>query len=133
MVSLPGQIGCAKSPLRERLTSKEAIEPVGCGVDAIDLCVGGAHRDLSKDRASSALEAAIEVRSYSVVWLATPCSSFSVLHLDGRRARIRWRECPAGLSCLNDSDHQKACLSRHNCLVLVSAQLALVAARGGDV
>ncbi|KAL3902666.1 MAG: hypothetical protein SGPRY_011973 [Prymnesium sp.] len=49
------------------------------GRRAIDLCVGGdSHHDLSKQEVSEALEREIKRRYYEIVWLATPCSSFSL-------------------------------------------------------
>ncbi|KAL3910429.1 MAG: hypothetical protein SGPRY_009059, partial [Prymnesium sp.] len=40
--------------------------------------------------------------AYQVVWLATPCSSFSVLHLDGSMPRLRSRASPEGLPGLTE-------------------------------
>lgn len=56
------------------------------------------------------------------MWLITPCSSFSVLHLDGKVPHLRSRAHPEGL--LGLGERQLAYLSIHNKVAEVTVALA---------
>lgn len=60
---------------------QHAAEMFGAVADTVDLLEGGRHHDITVPRVFEGLLRRVESRAYQVVWLAPPCSSFSVLHL----------------------------------------------------
>ena len=75
----------------------EAWRALGYRADDVDVLIGGRLHDVSRTEVQCAILAAIRAGCYEVVWIGTPCSSFSVLHLERGRPRLRSRQEPEGV------------------------------------
>ena len=103
----------------------DAAESLSVWVDQIDLLHGGSDDDMAVAEARERVLASVRARKYSIVWIGTPCSSFSLWWLDASMRQLRSRERPAGLPSL--PRRERAYLRKHNALVEFSAQVALAA------
>ena len=89
----------------------------GLGVTAIDTKLGGARHDVLRSEVGDALLRRVRRREFDVVFVATPCASYSVAH----RPQLRTRRQPSGLS--NAPPEWRAYLTKHNELARWSAEL----------
>ena len=103
----------------------DAAESLSMRVDQIDLLHGGSDDDMAVAEARERVLASVRAGKYSIVWIGTPCSSFSLWWLDASMRQLRSRERPAGLPSL--PRRERAYLRKHNALVEFSAQVALAA------
>ena len=69
------------------------LEKLGWRVIMIDIKIGGAAHDVTRPGVAAALLEAIRLGTYDVVFLATPCESFSVAH----RPALRTKREPWGV------------------------------------
>ena len=97
----------------------------GVRVDVVDTKVGGAAHDVLRQDVGRRLVARTRRGEYDVVFIATPCESFSVAH----RPQLRSRKQPDGLQ--NAPPEWAAYLRKHNALAAWSAQLAAAADEAG--
>ena len=97
----------------------------GVRVDIVDTKVGGAAHDVLRQDVGGRLVARTRRGEYDVVFIATPCESFSVAH----RPQLRSRKQPDGLQ--NAPPEWAAYLRKHNALAAWSAQLAAAADEAG--
>ena len=97
----------------------------GFHVTVLDTKDGGAHHDVLRDGVGADLEARILHGDFDVVFLATPCASYSVSH----RPRLRQRKRPNGIE--NVPAEWRAYLHKHNLLGELSARLIIAAHRAG--
>lgn len=104
---------------------RHAAEEFGVAADAVDVAGGGRLHDVLRDTVFDALLEAVMRQSYTVVWLAPPCSSFSVLHIGRGRAAFRTRTDPEGVPGLGEEE--AAYVSKHNELAKRAAALAMAA------
>ena len=107
----------------------EAWRALGYQADDVDVLLGGPRHDLQREEVRSAILAAIRARCYEVVWISTPCSSFSVLHLEGGKPRLRSRQEPEGVGEVPRK--WRRYVRKHNGFVRFSAEAALATWRAG--
>ena len=75
----------------------EALRMAGWEVDEVDVQIDAEKHDLQRsDETREAVIAAVRAGCHRLVWLGTPCSSFSVLHLGEGRPRLRSTKEPEG-------------------------------------
>lgn len=74
---------------------------------------------------SAPLLKAVEARLFDIVWLGTPCASFSVLKTDGAQPQLRTRSEPAGVHPMPAD--WAAYVAKHNALVGLSVAFARMA------
>ena len=98
-------------------------------VDQVDLLHGGADDDMAVADARDRVLASVRAGKYAIVWIGTPCSSFSLWWLDASMRQLRSRERPEGLTSL--PGRERAYLRKHNALVEFSAKVALAAFQAG--
>ena len=80
---------------RPRLGSlSDAAEHLRMTVDQFDLMHGGSQNDMAKLESQQAILDAVRAGKYSIVWIGTPCSSFSLWWLDASMKQLRSREQP---------------------------------------
>ena len=97
----------------------------GVRVDVVDTKVGGDAHDVLRQDVGGRLIARTRRGEYDVVFIATPCESFSVAH----RPQLRSRQQPDGLR--NAPPEWAAYLHKHNALAAWSARLAAAADEAG--
>ena len=68
-----------------------AAEEFGVGVTVVDILGGGSAHDVMLPEVFDRLLGEVAGGVFTVVWLAPPCSSFSVLHIGRARGRLRTR------------------------------------------
>ena len=107
----------------------DAAASLHAEVDQLDLLRGGVDNDMSSLPAQQAVLAAVRAGTYAVVWIGTPCSSFSLWWLDASMRQLRSRERPGGV--LGLPARERAYLRKHNALVDFSAELAMAAFMAG--
>ena len=100
----------------------DAFEALGCHVDAVDVLVGGATHDVLDPRTQQLLLDAARAGTYDLVWIGTPCSSFSVLWIDGHTVLPRARSQPEGVHPL--PPRLAGYIKKHNAMADFSAALA---------
>lgn len=98
-------------------------------VTTIDVAVGGAGEDLRDPAVATDILSRVAAGEFPLVWIATPCKSFSVLWLDNNKPKLRsrshpheWRQAPL---------RWQAYLRKHNDLASLSAKLAQTAYQAG--
>lgn len=98
-------------------------------VTTFDVAVGGVDQDLRNPVVATDILSRAAAGEFSLVWIATPCKSFSVLWLGNNKPKLRtrrypheWRQAPL---------RWQAYLRKHNDLASLSAELALTAYRAG--
>ncbi|KAL1520938.1 hypothetical protein AB1Y20_022498 [Prymnesium parvum] len=101
-----------------------ALEQAGWRVDAVDTMLGGESHDLSCAEVQEAVLQAVERQQYKLVWLGTPCASFSVLRTQPLRPTLRDRLHPSGRPGLPPAWQQY--VTHHNNLANFSAAIALL-------
>jgi hypothetical protein len=75
---------------RPRLGSlAHAAEQLRVTVDQIDLMHGGSECNMAVPESQEAILAAVRSGTYSIVWIGTPCSSFSLWWLDKSMRLLR--------------------------------------------
>ena len=115
---------------RPRLGSlAHAAEQLRVTVDQIDLMHGGSECNMAVPESREAILAAVRSGTYSIVWIGTPCSSFSLWWLDKSMWQLRSRQRPAGVAGL--PPREQGYLRKHNALVEFSAEVALAAFEAG--
>jgi len=115
---------------RPRLGSlAHAAEQLRVTVDQIDLMHGGSECNMAVPESQEAILAAVRSGTYSIVWIGTPCSSFSLWWLDKSMRQLRSRQRPAGVAGL--PPRERGYLRKHNALVEFSAKVALAAFEAG--
>ena len=115
---------------RPRLGSlAHAAEQLRVIVDQVDLMCGGLECNMALHESREAILAAVRANQYSIVWIGTPCSSFSLWWLDKSMRQLRSRERPMGVDGL--PQRERAYLRKHNALVEFSAKVALAAYEAG--
>ena len=97
----------------------------GMRVEAIDIKAGGAHHDVRRGGLAADLEARVQRGDFDVVFLATPCSSYSVAH----RPQLRSRRSPLGTGIA--PPHWRRYIDKHNELADITARLIDAAAAAG--
>lgn len=107
----------------------EAWRALGYQADDVDVLVGGQTHDVRKPAVQSAILTAVRAGCYEVVWIGTPCSSFSVLHLEKGRPRLRSRQEPDGVREM--PPRWKRYVGKHNEFVRFSAEVARAAWAAG--
>ena len=107
----------------------DAAESMCMQVDQVDLLHGGADDDMAVADARDRVLASVRAGKYAIVWIGTPCSSFSLWWLDASMRQLRSRERPEGLTSL--PGRERAYLRKHNALVEFSAKVALAAFQAG--
>ena len=106
---------------RPRLGSlAHAAEQLRVIVDQVDPMCGGLECDMALHESREAILAAVRANQYSIVWIGTPCSSFSLWWLDKSMRQLRSRERPMGVDGL--PQRERAYLRKHNALVAFSAK-----------
>ncbi|KAL3895429.1 MAG: hypothetical protein SGPRY_013516 [Prymnesium sp.] len=108
----------------------QAARAFGVRARTVDVLDGGQEHDVLRESVFDALREDVRRGLYDVVWLAPPCSSFSVLHLRKTTKPSRSREDPegvAGLSC-----GRLARVLEHNVLAARAAALAHTAYEAGS-
>ena len=118
---------------RPRLGSlAHAAEQLRVTVDQIDLMHGGSECNMAVPESQEAILAAVRSGTYSIVWIGTPCSSFSLWWLDKSMRQLRSRQRPAGVAGL--PPREQGYLRKHNALVEFSAEGGPGSIRGwGDI
>ena len=106
-----------------------AAEEFGVRATAVDILNGGSAHDVTVPEVFERLVLDVRRGLFTVLWLAPPCSSFSVLHLGRARGRLRTREAPEGGRELVGPDLEY--VRRHNELAERSATLARAAYEAG--
>lgn len=106
-----------------------AFQELGCNVEEIDVKRGGHLHDVRRQELRDMLVRGVRRKAYDVVWIATPCSSFSVLWQDGTQGRIRSRSSPEGVQPL--PRRWRAYVRKHNEFVRLTAELAAAAHTAG--
>lgn len=102
----------------------------GWMVDEVDVEIDAEKHYLRREEETrGAILAAVSAGSYHLVWLGTPCFSFSVLHLDEGRPRLRSRREPEG--CTPIPARWKAYLAKYNGFVEMSLEVATAARQVG--
>lgn len=104
---------------------RHAASMFGVAAEAVDVLDGGWRHDVLAPEVFRKLLGRVQRRVYDVVWVAPPCSSFSVLHLRTGRERLRTRAEPEGVQRL--SGQQREYVRPHNALAGKAAQLARAA------
>ncbi|KAL3906109.1 MAG: hypothetical protein SGPRY_010673 [Prymnesium sp.] len=99
----------------------DALTEKGFSVVPIDLAVGGAKHDMRDPVVVSGILSQDAAGEFSIVWIATPCESFSVLWMENGRPKLRLRRHPHEWQA---PMRWQAYLRKHNELVAVSAELA---------
>ena len=89
----------------------------GLSVTAVDTKQGGARHDVLRAEVGDALLRRVRRGDFEMVFITTPCASYSVAH----RPQLRSRKQPAGL--VNAPPEWRAYLSKHNALARWSAAL----------
>lgn len=107
-----------------------AFSELGCSVEEVDVKKGGHPHDVRRLELRERLVQRVMDNVYDVVWIGTPCSSFSVLWQDGTRVRIRSRSSPEGVQLLPRC--WKAYVQKHNEFVRFTAELATAAYQAGS-
>lgn len=80
----------------------QAAERFGVWAETVDLLDGRWQHDVSSPRVFEELLRNVQGGAFDVVWLAPPCSSFSVLHLRALRKRLRARAESEGVQGLSE-------------------------------
>ena len=106
-----------------------AAEQLRVITDQVDLMQGGSECNMALHESREAILAAVRAIQYSIVWIGTPCSSFSLWWLDKSMRQLRSRERPMGVDGL--PQRERAYLRKHNVLVEFSAKVALAAYEAG--
>ena len=70
----------------------DAAEPLRVEVDQVDLLHGGAGNNMLLLASQQAVLADVRAKKYAVVWIGTPCASFSLWWLDASMRLLRSRE-----------------------------------------
>ena len=91
----------------------------------IDTKVGGADHDLTRVEVVAELERKIREGHFDVVFIATPCESYSVAH----EPRLRSSSQPEGITPI--PAEWRRYLMKHNALAQVTGRLARAAIDGG--
>ncbi|KAL3893699.1 MAG: hypothetical protein SGPRY_014052 [Prymnesium sp.] len=107
----------------------DALRRAGWVVDEVDVQIDAERHDLRRQELREAVRLAVVDECYDLVWLGTPCSSFSVLHIGAGRPRLRSRKEPEG--CTPVPARWKAYLEKHNEFVKFSAEVARAARKAG--
>ena len=102
------------------------LRRAGLVVTAIDTKLGGDAHNVLRDGLATRLEQLVRARAYDAVFLATPCSSYSVRHVPQLRSRAQ----VAGIEPV--PPEWQRYVAKHNALADVTARL-LVAARDAGV
>ena len=97
----------------------------GLAVTAIDTKRGGAGHNVLRPRTGDELLRRVRRGDFDAVFLATPCSSYSVAH----RPQLRSRKQPDGLR--NAPEEWRAYLAKHNALARWSADAIRAAEAAG--
>lgn len=90
----------------------QAAREMGVTVKTVDILEGGHEQDVLRESVFSTLAEGVAAGAYDVVWLAPPCSTFSVLHLRRAARPYRTREEPSVVSGL--SSVRQARVREHN-------------------
>lgn len=106
-----------------------ALEHAGWHVDAVDTVLGGDLHDLLRAEVQEVILRAGEQRRYQLIWLGTPCASFSVLWTQPSRPVLRDRLHPAGRPGLSPA--WQLYVAQQNALASFSAAVALQAWEAG--
>ena len=93
----------------------------GAHVEVIDTKVGGHRHDVLLPPVADALVAAVAAGQYDFIFIATPCSSYSVAH----RPRLRSRRSPMGIAIV--PPEWRRYLEIHNRLGTLTARLITAA------
>ncbi|KAL1496543.1 hypothetical protein AB1Y20_014149 [Prymnesium parvum] len=97
----------------------------GWDVTAVDIKREGAEHNLLRPVVADKLLEAVSLRRFEVVWLGTPCASFSVWKTDARYPVIRSRAHPQGVP--DGPADWAAYVAKHNELVRLSVTFARAA------
>lgn len=98
-------------------------------VTSVDTLMGGTFHDVTQPDVRAALLRDVRAGRYEVVWLGTPCGSFSRLWLSGSERPPRSRSHPDGVDGL--PDWQQRYVDLHNTLVELTEELATAAYEAG--
>ncbi|KAL1508440.1 hypothetical protein AB1Y20_004543 [Prymnesium parvum] len=118
-------LGWSPAGEQRKLDLAEAFELAGWHASPVDTKRGGRDHNLLREAVSTPLLRAVEARLFDVVWLGTPCESFSVLKTDGAQPQLRTRLAPAGVQPMPSA--WAAYIAKHNALVGLSVAFARMA------
>ena len=107
----------------------EAGAHLGSAVVQVDLLHGGAAHDVASEDFREEIIRAVREGTFTIVWIGTPCSSFSLWWLDASMRQLRSRDRPEGLPGL--PARERAYLRKHNAMAEFSARVALAAFEAG--
>ena len=97
----------------------------GFHVTAIDTADGGTSHDVLRNGLGAALEAQVRRGDFDLVFIATPCASYSIAH----RPRLRSRHRPTGVEYI--PPQWRRYLQKHNSLCDLTARLISAAHEAG--
>ena len=100
-----------ETDLAARLTARGVL------ASAIDTKIGGYRHDVTRHAVASGLLAAVAAGHFDFVFIATPCSSYSVAH----RPRLRSRRLPMGIAQV--PAEWRRYIDKHNAIGDFTAQL----------
>ena len=98
----------------------------GVHVEVYDTKAGGSRHNVLANGLGEELERRVRRGDFDIVFLATPCSSYSVRH----RPQLRSRRQPLGLACAPPS--WRRYLEKHNLLASLTARLIRAAHEAGS-